>query len=139
MPVLGTALTILGEGAPFSRLVLSHRWTVFIGRISYPLYLWHWPLLVFAQLYLLRSLTAPETAGLVLAAFVLAWLTYEFVEKSFRFRKLLGVRTALTGMAATVVFAAFVLRAASAFPRGNTADSWIRPSARRNGASTNAS
>jgi hypothetical protein len=73
-------------------------------------------LLVFGRLYPLRPLTAPETAGLVVAAFVLAWLTYELVEKSFRFRKLLGVRTALTGMAATVVFAAFVLERPPRFP-----------------------
>ena len=107
---------ILSEGSLCNRLLLSNPVLVYIGRISYPLYLWHWPLLVFGRLYPLRPLTAPETAGLVVAAFVLAWLTYELVEKSFRFRGLLGVRTALTGMAATVVFAAFVLERPPRFP-----------------------
>jgi hypothetical protein len=84
VPVLGTALTILGEDAPFSRLVLAHRWTVFIGRISYPLYLWHWPLLVFAQLYLLRTLTTSETVTVLGAAVGLAWASYEWIERPVR-------------------------------------------------------
>jgi len=86
VPVLGAALTILGEDAPFSRLVLAHRWTVFIGRISYPLYLWHWPLLVLAQLYLLRTLTTSETFVVVGAAVGLAWITYEWIERPIRSR-----------------------------------------------------
>ncbi len=106
----------LSGGSFYNRFVLSNPVLVYVGRISYPLYLWHWPLLVFGRLYPLRPLTAPETAGLVVAAFVLAWLTYELVEKSFRFRGLLGARTALTGMAATVVFAAFVLDRPPRFP-----------------------
>ncbi len=115
-PVAVTAAAILSEGSLCNRLLLSNPTAVFIGKISYPLYLWHWPLLVFGKLYPLRPLTAPETAGLVVAAFVLAWLTYELVEKSFRFRNLLGVRTALTGMAATVALAAFVLDRPPRFP-----------------------
>jgi peptidoglycan/LPS O-acetylase OafA/YrhL len=44
-----------------------------IGLISYPLYLWHWPVLVFAG-YALRSAPTPaETAGLILLSFALAW------------------------------------------------------------------
>jgi peptidoglycan/LPS O-acetylase OafA/YrhL len=84
VPVIGTALTLLGEDAPFSRLVLAHRWTVFVGRISYPLYLWHWPLLVFAQLYALRTLTTGETVLVLCAAFSLAWITYEWIERPIR-------------------------------------------------------
>jgi len=87
VPVTGTALTILGEGAPFSRLVLSHRWTVSLGRISYPLYLWHWPLLAFAQLYLLRPLTPTETIIVLCAALSLAWITYQWIERPIRFRR----------------------------------------------------
>ena len=115
-PVAVAAAGISSGGSFYNRAVLSNPILVFIGKISYPLYLWHWPLLVFGRLYPLRPLTAPETAGLVVAAFVLAWLTYELIEKSFRFRGLLGARTALTGMAATVVFAAFVLERPPRFP-----------------------
>src|SRR5581483_8554886 len=115
-PVAVTAAAILGEGSLCNRLLLSNPVAVFIGKISYPLYLWHWPLLVFGKLYPLRPLTVTETAGLVVAAFLLAWLTYEFIEKPFRFRRLLGVRTALAGMAATVLFAVFVLEMPPRFP-----------------------
>jgi peptidoglycan/LPS O-acetylase OafA/YrhL len=108
-PVAVTAAAILSEGSVCNRLLLSNPTAVFIGKISYPLYLWHWPLLVFGRIYPLRPLTAPETVGLILAAFVLAWLTYALIEKPFRFRQLLGVRTALAGMATAVLVAAFVL------------------------------
>jgi peptidoglycan/LPS O-acetylase OafA/YrhL len=115
-PVAVTAAAILSEGSFCNRLLLSNPILVFIGKVSYPLYLWHWPLLVYGRAWPLRPLTAPETAGLVVAAFVLAWLTYELIEKPFRFRKLLGVRTALAGMAATMVFAIVVLERPPRFP-----------------------
>jgi len=100
VPVLGTALTILGEDAPFSRLVLAHRWTVFIGRISYPLYLWHWPLLVFANLYLLRALTTSETIVVLCAAVGLAWITYEWIERPVRSNPRIAVWASTAAMAA---------------------------------------
>jgi peptidoglycan/LPS O-acetylase OafA/YrhL len=100
VPVTGTALTVLGEGAPFSRLVLSHRWTVYLGRISYPLYLWHWPLLVFSQLYLLRPLTPTETIIVLCAALGLARITYEWIERPIRSGSRGAVGISMTAMAA---------------------------------------
>jgi peptidoglycan/LPS O-acetylase OafA/YrhL len=99
VPVTGTALTVLGEGTPFSRLVLSHRWTVFLGRISYPLYLWHWPLLVFSQLYLLRPLTPTETVIVLCASLGLAWITYEWIERPIRSGSRGAVGISMTAMA----------------------------------------
>lgn len=49
LPVLGTSLIILGKGAIVNKL-FSNRILVFIGLISYPLYLWHWPLLSMAEI-----------------------------------------------------------------------------------------
>ncbi len=101
LPVVGTMLTILGEDAPFSRLVLAHRWAVFIGRLSYPLYLWHWPLLVFAQLYLLRALTARETILVLCTALSLAWITTAWIERPIRSTRPRGaVWVSITAMAA---------------------------------------
>jgi peptidoglycan/LPS O-acetylase OafA/YrhL len=105
VPVLGTALTLLGEDAPFSRLVLAHRWTVFIGRISYPLYLWHWPLLVFAQLYLLRSLTTNEILAVLGAAVSLAWITYEWIERPIQSKPRGAVWISTAAMAAVPALA----------------------------------
>jgi peptidoglycan/LPS O-acetylase OafA/YrhL len=51
VPVLGAVLIILGGPAAWiNRVVLSTRGLVWIGLISFPLYLWHWPLLAFARI-----------------------------------------------------------------------------------------
>jgi peptidoglycan/LPS O-acetylase OafA/YrhL len=116
VPVIGTSATILGEGSFFNRVVLSHPLAVLIGRISYPLYLWHWPLLVFTGFYLLRPLTPIEIAGLIVAAFVLAWLTYELIERPIRSGRMGSVKTALAGMLATVTFAGVTIVAPPQLP-----------------------
>lgn len=88
VPVLG-AIFIIGAGraAAFNRYVLSSRVAVFIGLISYPLYLWHWPLLSLA--YLCEGQTPASwirwsALGL---AFALSVLTYWFVEPPLRYGK----------------------------------------------------
>jgi hypothetical protein len=58
---------------------------VWVGLISYPLYLWHWPLLVFFGIIKFAPLTLLERGLIVGLSFVLAWLTYRFVESPFRF------------------------------------------------------
>ncbi|MEW6562208.1 MAG: acyltransferase family protein [Pseudomonadota bacterium] len=85
-PTLGTFLMIsAGPQAWLNRVVLSRKALVGIGLISYPLYLWHWPLLSFARILEneLPSRTIRQTA--VLLAIVLAWATYRWVEKPLRF------------------------------------------------------
>ena len=86
LPCLGTALLIhAGSGGPslVGRL-LSRRPIVLTGLVSYSLYLWHWPLLVFASLYALRELTAAESLGVLLLAALLATLSWRYVELPFR-------------------------------------------------------
>ena len=51
LPTLGTALLILaGPQSAINRWVLSHQSMIYIGLISYPLYLWHWPILSYARM-----------------------------------------------------------------------------------------
>ena len=69
---------------------------VFIGLISYPLYLWHWILLSFARIVHPGRLPGLAIAGLVAAAFVLAWLTFTLIEKPIRF----GARSTMKRIAA---------------------------------------
>lgn len=69
------------------RRLLSVRPLVFIGGISYPLYLWHWPLLVFWRL-LHPEHTLTELAPVLLGAVTLAWLTKILVEDPIRFGRL---------------------------------------------------
>jgi peptidoglycan/LPS O-acetylase OafA/YrhL len=87
LPVVGAYLIInAGPAAWFNRFVLSNRILVFVGLISYPLYLWHWLMLAFARLFYDGDAAPPELrAVLMVAAAVLAWLTYQYIEKPIRF------------------------------------------------------
>lgn len=58
----------------------------FVGLISYSLYLWHWPVLVFARYYLVRELTVPEILAASVLMFAMAILSWRFVERPFRQR-----------------------------------------------------
>jgi peptidoglycan/LPS O-acetylase OafA/YrhL len=84
-PVLGSFLLIFaGPSAWFNRFVLSNRLLVWVGLISFPLYLWHWPMLSFMRII---ESEAPETAYRIAAvglSVLLAWMTYYFVEKPIR-------------------------------------------------------
>jgi peptidoglycan/LPS O-acetylase OafA/YrhL len=87
LPVGGAALVVAsGSDTVPGRAVLASRPMVFIGKISYPLYLWHWPLLVFARLAC-GSFPPPWLVAIMVSlAFLLAWLTYAFVELPLRHR-----------------------------------------------------
>jgi peptidoglycan/LPS O-acetylase OafA/YrhL len=85
LPILGSfCLIFAGPTAWFNRLVLSNRLLVWVGLISFPLYLWHWPILSFMRIV---ESEAPSLGYRVLAvgiSVLLAWMTYYFVEKSIR-------------------------------------------------------
>jgi peptidoglycan/LPS O-acetylase OafA/YrhL len=88
-PTVGTALVIFaGPLAWANRTILSWKPVVLVGLISYPLYLWHWPLFSFSRLIN----EAPRgrfvlDPMLVVSSFVLAYLTYRFVETPIRLVK----------------------------------------------------
>lgn len=87
LPTVGAVLLIsAGSSAIFNRTVLSNPMAIWIGKISYPLYLWHWVLLVYVRI-LEPDLFAKlkfRLAALALAI-LLSWLTYRFIEKPLRF------------------------------------------------------
>jgi hypothetical protein len=86
LPTLGTCLLIYaGSEAWLNRVVFSNPVLVWIGLISYPLYLWHWPILSFIHVLHGGPGPAMVRTAAVLAAFGLAALTYELVEKPIRF------------------------------------------------------
>lgn len=84
MPTLGTALVIsAGPAAYINKKLLSNKLLVWPGLISYPLYLWHWPLLSFG--YIINPLLSrSEIVLLIASAIVAATLTYRFVELPIR-------------------------------------------------------
>lgn len=85
LPCAGAALTIMaGPTALPSAYTLSLRPAVFVGLISYPLYLWHWPLLVFSQATVATDLSFYFKLVLLAASVVLAWATYRLIEAPIR-------------------------------------------------------
>jgi peptidoglycan/LPS O-acetylase OafA/YrhL len=90
-PTIGAALVIgAGPRAWFNANILSSRAFVWIGLISYPLYLWHWPLLSFAHIETGQTPPPQVRLAIVLASFALAQATYLLVERPIRKTSLLG-------------------------------------------------
>ncbi|XUM21001.1 acyltransferase family protein [Bradyrhizobium oligotrophicum S58] len=109
IPCVGAAVYIVAfnqeegrPGLPFSEL------GAFLGRLSYSLYLWHWPVFVLgrAALPLDVATSAAATAGLLLCSLLLAYLSYVIVERPARARTVwVGVRGSpvIAGIAAVLV------------------------------------
>lgn len=85
IPVASAVLIIaVGPKAWINRSVLSNRILVWIGLISFPLYLWHWPLLSFARILESDVPSLEIRVGAIFISFALAWLTYRYVESPIR-------------------------------------------------------
>ncbi len=97
LPILGAVLTIsAGPHALINRSILSRRILVWFGLISYPLYLWHWPLLSFARI-LASGIPSPRIKIVaVVISIVLAWLTYRLIDRPIRFGKSGNIKTTLS-------------------------------------------
>ncbi|NYI40980.1 acyltransferase family protein [Demequina lutea] len=87
LPTVGTALIIVsGSAGTHAPVMTGALWRplVWVGGMSYSLYLWHWPVLIAA-----REIWGPGTVarglGAIGVAFVLAWLTHRFIENPVRF------------------------------------------------------
>jgi peptidoglycan/LPS O-acetylase OafA/YrhL len=104
LPVGGASLLILGgPDAWINRRILANKPMVFVGLISYPLYLWHWPMLTFPRIIRGSELSvATRTAG-VLLSFGLAWATWHYIERPIRFGRKTWIKTAaLTAMSVVI-------------------------------------
>lgn len=102
-PCLGAALVIAAgeERESLGGRLLGAAPLVLVGSLSYSLYLWHWPVLVFGRYLVLRPLTAPEAIAAVALALLLAWASWRYVEKpALRWR--LPHRPVLAGGAAAM-------------------------------------
>ena len=88
LPTLGAGLLILGgisDALPAPNRILSVAPMRFIGRISYSLYLWHWPLIVFAAALYPNASSRPATRAAILAlTIVIATVSYYAIEQPFR-------------------------------------------------------
>ena len=96
LPVLGAILLIsAGPEGFINQILLKNRLMVAIGLISYPLYLWHWPILSLARIYYGISLSAYQAFLALGLSFLLAWITFWFVERRIRYSKDGGVKLLL--------------------------------------------
>lgn len=88
LPCLGTAFIIHAGGRSWlASRVLSARPVVFVGLLSYSLYLWHWPILAGLKVYTARPHLDPAWAAAALPViFFVSWLSWRYVEQPFRSR-----------------------------------------------------
>jgi peptidoglycan/LPS O-acetylase OafA/YrhL len=88
LPTIGAVLVIVaGQTSLVNRYVLSSKPAVFVGLISYPLYLWHWPILVFMRVSIAdwgAKISHLQKGAMIIVAFFLAYLTYRFIELPIR-------------------------------------------------------
>lgn len=88
LPVFGAVLLIAaGPHAWINRRILCQPGLVFVGLISYPIYLWHWPLLSFSRIVESGKPPGGLRLVLMLSTVFLAYLTYRWIERPFRFGK----------------------------------------------------
>lgn len=104
LPVSGAFLLILaGPEAWGNRVILANKLMVFVGLISYPLYLWHWPILSFARILEGENTSREIRMGAVVLSFVLAWLTYRLIEMPIRLGRKSWVKTTVLSIVLVVV------------------------------------
>lgn len=119
LPVMGAVLVISANRRSFwVNHCLTNAWVVRIGLISYPLYLWHWPVL--SYLRIVEGSTPAVGLRLigVVLSFMLAWLTYAVIERPVRFTWAWKYKThALVVLMLMVGLGSYSAKKAEGFPQ----------------------
>ena len=105
LPCIGALLVIWsGSSEPALTRILASRPVVFLGKISFSLYLWHWPAIVFAHALWGTGLSATQDISVLAISFGLALLSWRFIEEPPRRRRTIFTRRRLfTGTALLIV------------------------------------
>lgn len=86
IPVFGALLIIIaGTKAWLNKVLLCNPLSVWFGLISYPLYLWHWPILSFLNIVYAKELNLNIKIIAIFLSILFAWITYKFIELPIRF------------------------------------------------------
>ncbi|MDB9744452.1 acyltransferase [Pelagibacteraceae bacterium] len=104
LPVLGTSLIILySNKTTLTYKLFSIKPLVFLGLISFSLYLWHQPLLAFNKIYFGINLTLLHTFILIFLSFLLSVFTWKYIEKPFRNNKIISDKKVLISLSITAI------------------------------------
>lgn len=88
LPTIGTFLILSAEPSSYlNKYLFSNKILVYIGIISYPLYLWHWPLLSYLHIVSGDNSKIEHKIIVIFASIFFAWLTYYFIEKNIKKEK----------------------------------------------------
>ena len=123
LPVGGTVAVLASGVGPAARLLATAPFA-FLGRISYSVYLWHWPPIVFLHWLTHRPPTAGEAVAIAAATVVVAWGSTVLLEAPIRARRVLASRwalfTAFAGVSAVLVGLGFLFAFADVSPSAAT-------------------
>lgn len=107
VPVIGSLIIIgAGSGAIINKYLLSNRIMIFLGLISYPLYLWHWPFLSLAYICEGRTPEIWIRCAAIGIALVLAIITYIIIEPPLRYGNY--SKTKAISLFMTMLFVGFI-------------------------------
>jgi peptidoglycan/LPS O-acetylase OafA/YrhL len=118
-PTFGAALMIAGGTASRAGVIIRNRVAAYLGRISYSVYLVHWPLIVFTEYFYFRPLTTNEAMKLFFISLGVAATLYHVLEAPIHKRRLLNMTPRYAGAVMTAIVAfALSVPALLAIPDG---------------------
>ncbi len=110
LPCLGSAFVIHGGAGPGpANRLLTFRPVVWIGLISYSLYLWHWPIIVFVRNWLGGDVSLLVASAIVTLATLVAYLSWRWIEQPFRGKRVLKSRKSVLAFAGGAMLTAVCL------------------------------
>ncbi|QWE20410.1 acyltransferase family protein [Polynucleobacter sp. AP-Kolm-20A-A1] len=121
IPVIGAACLIASEKSWVNCAILSNRLLVWVGLISYPLYLWHWPVLTFWRMSHIQEPSASTYIFLIIGSVILAWATYAYIEKPLKHAPLKSRATFLVLVMGLIGFAGLNVFDREGYPFRNVA------------------
>lgn len=109
-PTIGAVMVILsGSRNVINKMALSTPTLVYMGVISYPLYLWHWPVLSFYRIIFNNDPHSYVILLLIFLSTILAILTHEFIEKPIKYGAVNTLIMLIFAMATLVGFSHYII------------------------------